>query len=108
MPIYNKLVRDRIPEVIRQNEKQPITRILDIEEYKTELQKKLGEEMKEYLQAATDKEAVEELADLLELIHAAAGVHGSSVEGLEKVRVKKAEDRGGFMDRVFLIEVKDA
>ena len=53
------------------------------------------------------KEAVEELADILELLHAAVKIHGSSIEELEQIRQAKAEKRGGFDKRIFLIEVED-
>jgi predicted house-cleaning noncanonical NTP pyrophosphatase (MazG superfamily) len=108
MPIYNKLVRDRIPEVISKSGKQSVTRILSDDEYKLELQKKLGEEIQEYIEAVDDNSAIEELADLLELIHAAGELHGSSVQELERVRINKAEQRGGFKEKIFLVEVTDA
>lgn len=107
MPAYNKLVRDRIPEVIIKSGKKLSSRILDKNEYEYELKKKIDEEMTEYKEATTDKGAVEELADILELLHAAVKIHGSSIEELEKVRKAKAEKRGGFEKRVFLIEVED-
>ena len=107
MPIYNKLVRDAIPEVIEKTGKDFSIRTLKEEEYKTEVKKKLGEELEEYKEAATNEEAVEELADILELLHAAVKIHGSSIEELEKVRQAKAEKRGGFDKRIFLIEVED-
>lgn len=107
MPIYNKLVRDRIPEVIEKTGKQFLSRILEEKEYEIELKKKLGEELKEYNEAKTNEEAVEELADILELLHAATKIHGSSFEELEKVRKTKAEKRGGFEKRIFLIKVED-
>lgn len=107
MPIYNKLVRDRIPEVIEKTGKQFLSRILEEKEYEIELKKKLGEELKEYNEAKTNEEAVEELADILELLHAATKIHDSSFDELEKVRKAKAEKRGGFEKRIFLIEVED-
>lgn len=107
MPIYNKLVRDYIPEVIQKTNKEFSTRILSEEEYETELKKKLSEELTEYVEASNNEEAVEELADILELLHAAVKLHGSSLEELEEVRKKKAEKRGGFEKRIFLIEVED-
>jgi predicted house-cleaning noncanonical NTP pyrophosphatase (MazG superfamily) len=108
MPIYNKLVRDNIPEVIERSGKAFQTRILSDDEYKQELQKKLQEELEEYLSAPDDQNAKEELADILELIHAITAIHGSSMEELEQVRHKKLNDRGGFKDKIFLIEVADA
>jgi predicted house-cleaning noncanonical NTP pyrophosphatase (MazG superfamily) len=108
MPIYNKLVRDKIPEVITRNGKAFETRILSNDEYKQELQKKLQEELEEYLSAPDDQNSIEELADILELIHAITAIHGSSMDQLEQVRLKKLTDRGGFKDKIFLIEVADA
>lgn len=107
MPIYNKLVRDKIPQVIEKTNKQFSTRILSKEEYMVEVKKKMNEELEEYQEAATNEEAVEELADLLELVHAAVKIHGATIEQLEEVRRAKAEKRGGFEKRIFLIEVED-
>jgi len=108
MPIYNKLVRDKIPKAIERSGKAFQTRILSDNEYKQVLQKKLQEELEEYISAPNDQNAIEELADILELIHAITATHGSSMEELEQVRIKKLTDRGGFKDKVFLIEVADA
>ncbi|UQX55107.1 nucleoside triphosphate pyrophosphohydrolase [Cytobacillus pseudoceanisediminis] len=107
MPIYNKLVRDRIPEVITRNGKKFSTRILENEEYIEELKKKSFEELEEYLKAQTDEEAIEELADILEILHALAKVHGSTMRDVDEIRKSKAEKRGVFRDKVFLIEVED-
>lgn len=107
MPIYNKLVRDYIPQVIGKTGKEFSTRFLSDEEYIDEVKKKLSEELIEYNEAKTNEEALEELADILELIHAATKIHGSSFEQLEEVRKAKAEKRGGFDKRIFLIEVED-
>ncbi|PFO84730.1 nucleoside triphosphate pyrophosphohydrolase [Bacillus cereus] len=107
MPTYNKLIRDRIPEIIKQNGKTPITRILDEKEYIEEIGKKIGEELTEYLEAESKEHKVEELADLLELINALAQYEGVTLEGVEKVRKQKAEKRGGFEERIFLVKVHD-
>ena len=107
MPIHNKLVRDKIPQIIKESGKTPVTKILNQKEYINELRKKSQEELQEYLTAETDEEALEELADLLEIIHALAKVHGSTIEEVDKIRVEKAAKRGGFTDKVFLIEVQD-
>ena len=107
MPIHNKLVRDNIPQIIRESGKTPITKILKQEEYINELRKKSLEELQEYLSAETDQEALEELADFLEIIHNLAKVHSSTIEEIDKIRVEKAAKRGGFTDKVFLIEVQD-
>lgn len=107
MPIYNKLVRDRIPEIIQDAGKHAKSRILSDAEYQHELRRKLEEELGEYLQAKSDREAQKELADILECIKALASLHGSSLQEIEKLRKKKAEERGGFAEKVFLIEVVD-
>lgn len=108
MPPYNKLVRDKIPAIIREQGLEPSTRLLGDEEYKQELRVKLAEETGEYLTALTDAEAGEELADILELLHALAATHGLTPDHLEKIRSEKAAKRGGFRDRIYLIEVSDA
>lgn len=107
MPVYNKLVRDLIPQVIKSTGKECRTRILDEEEYKKELVIKLKEESEEYFSAQGPKESLEELADILEIIRALATVHGATWEQLEALREKKAEARGGFQERVYLIDVDD-
>lgn len=107
MPTYNKLVRDRIPEVISGTGKTFSTRILDNKEYIKELKNKSFEELEEYVNAENNDDAIEELADLLEIIHALAECHGASFERVEEERQKKAEKRGGFKEKIFLIEVED-
>jgi len=105
MPAYHKLVRDRIPEIIAVSGRRCTTSILSDEEYLHQLREKCLEEWNEYLAAANDQERLEELADLLEVIHALTRVHGASPEVLEEVRREKAEKRGGFAEKVFLHEV---
>lgn len=68
---------------------------------------KLKEESEEYFAAKSSKESLEELADILEVIRALAVVHGETWEELEALREKKAEARGGFQERVYLIDVDD-
>ncbi|MCR8644578.1 nucleoside triphosphate pyrophosphohydrolase [Paenibacillus sp. N1-5-1-14] len=107
MPVYNKLVRDRIPTIIQSNGKTCNTRILDVEVYKEELVKKLKEESEEYYATEHPKDSLEELADMVEVIRALVEVHGASWEQFEELRKQKEEARGGFQDRVFLIDVDD-
>ncbi|MFB4165606.1 phosphoribosyl-ATP pyrophosphohydrolase [Alteribacillus sp. JSM 102045] len=106
MPAYNKLVRDYIPQIIEKDGKKCIIRTLNEKEFATELKKKLQEETAEYLQADNDQEALEELADVMEIIHSFAEVHGGNIEIVEKIRREKQESRGGFKDRIFLKEVE--
>ena len=107
MSVHNKLVRDLIPNIIEGTGKAFTTRILDEEEYVKELRIKSKEELQEYLDAKDDESAIEELADLLEIIHALSKIHGADFNKVEEVRQQKAKKRGGFDERVFLIEVED-
>jgi len=97
MKVFNKLVRDKIPEIIRANGERPITRVLGDDEYVHELIKKLGEEYEEFKADVS----VEELADLQEVILALADAIASREE-LEKGRANKAEARGAFRSKIFL------
>lgn len=107
MPIYNKLVRDKIPEIIGETGKKYRTRTLTDEEYIQELKKKSLEELNEYFKASDRESALEELADVLEIVNAFAEYHDSNLEEIGKIRKKKAEKRGAFQEKVFLIEVED-
>ncbi|MBY0027511.1 nucleoside triphosphate pyrophosphohydrolase [Priestia aryabhattai] len=106
MPTYNKLVRDKIPTMIEQSGNTFKSRVLQREEYQNELKEKAKEELQEYIEAQTHQDAIEELADLLEVMHALAVVHGATPEQLEKVREEKAKERGKFDDRIYLVEVE--
>lgn len=99
--IYNKLVRDRIPEIIKLSGKKCSKEILSDEEYLKSVDAKLDEELAEYHK----DQNIEELADLLEVIHAAALARGYTLEELEQVRAEKAAKRGGFEKRIMLKEV---
>ncbi|MCC5803791.1 nucleoside triphosphate pyrophosphohydrolase [Rossellomorea vietnamensis] len=107
MPTYNKLIRDKIPQIIKSKGKEFSTKILNDEDYIKYLKEKAYEELDEYCAAETDGEAVEELADLLEVVRALSKQHGSTIEKVEKVRKNKAKKRGGFEEKVFLIGVED-
>ncbi|AAS39956.1 conserved hypothetical protein [Bacillus cereus ATCC 10987] len=107
IPTRNKLIRNKIPQIIKTNGKTLTTRILPEEEYIKEICKKTQEELIEYLEATTKEDKLEELSDLLELINALAEHEGTTLGEIDKIRKKKAEERGGFSDRVFLIEVND-
>lgn len=98
---YNKLVRDRIPEIIEASGKSCVTEILSDEAYLRLLDAKLDEELAEY----HSDQNIEELADLLEVIYAAAMARGYTLEQLESVRAAKAEKRGAFANKILLKEV---
>jgi predicted house-cleaning noncanonical NTP pyrophosphatase (MazG superfamily) len=107
MPTYNKLVRDKIPHIIEKNGKRCNVVALDAYEYREQLEIKLREELEEYLAASDADHSLEELADLVEVIHALAEVHGSNSVELEEIRLKKVQERGGFKSRLFLVDVVD-
>ncbi len=104
--IYNKLVRDNIPDVIKSNGENPTIRILEKEEYKKELEKKLYEEYNEVINALTSEEKIEELADMLEVISALSKLEeNKSLDDVIETMNKKREKRGGFEKRIFLEKV---
>lgn len=92
-----KLVRDKIPQIIRSKGQEPVIYIADPEEYCIRLRDKLREEVEEYLASDNDRE---ELADILEVLYALARQAGTDQQQLEKLRAAKAEKRGGFADRI--------
>lgn len=98
MTVYNKLVRDKIPALIRSQGERPIFRTLDEQEYLHCLEKKLDEEVAEFHR---DWNA-EELADILEVVFALAEALGCPEAKLQKIRREKGEKRGTFRDKVFL------
>ena len=103
MKVYNKLVRDKIPEIINADNKKAITSILNDEEYIIALNNKLQEEMKEYL----EDNNVEELADIVEVIYGILNYKNISIEKFENIRKVKVEKRGAFEKRIFLKKVID-
>ncbi|WP_121661851.1 nucleoside triphosphate pyrophosphohydrolase [Metabacillus litoralis] len=107
MQIYNKLVRDKIPQMIQASGKECRTKLLSDTDYINELKIKLTEEIAEYQEALTDGQAIEELADVLEVIRSLAQVHGAVFEEVEAIRQQKADERGGFKGRIFLLDVDE-
>lgn len=102
--IYNKLVRDNIPNIIKSNGETPITRILNDEEYKTELERKLNEEYHEVLEA-NGKDRLEELADMLEIIRYLAKCEDSNLDEIIAIADKKNLKNGSFKEKIFLEKV---
>lgn len=92
-----KLVRDLIPQIIEADGKTPVIRIMDDEEYLRELERKLNEEVQEYMQDGS----IEEMADVLEVLRAICIARGHTLEELESIRKKKAEQRGGFEKKIY-------
>ncbi len=92
-----KLVRDNIPQIIRDSGKEPVIKILSDEDYLFELDKKLNEEIFEY---QSDK-SLEELADIVEVIYAICDARGYSIEELMNLKEKKKLSRGGFEKKIY-------
>ncbi|MCU4972206.1 nucleoside triphosphate pyrophosphohydrolase [Halobacteria archaeon AArc-m2/3/4] len=101
---YDKLVRDRIPEIIDANDERPVTHVADDTEYERRLREKLLEEATEFEESGD----LEELADVLEVIDAMLAFEGGSRAELDELRREKREDRGGFEERIVLEQVEQA
>ena len=98
MKVYNKLVRDKIPEIIKEKGDLAETRELSDLEYLKELNKKLKEEVVEYL----EDNNVEELADIVEVIYGILNAKNVSLDEFEKIRKDKVDKRGAFNKKIFL------
>ena len=101
--VYNKLVRDKIPEEINNVKGRKASyRVLNQAEYIQELDKKLFEEAHEFV----EEHSIEELADLMEVVLAIMEVKNISIEEVEKARILKQNKKGGFKDKIYLIDVE--
>lgn len=100
---YEKLVRDKIPEIIEKKGKKPVVRVLDDEEYKKELLKKLVEEAQELLESSGDPS---ERADVEEVLRAIDSFFSFKTSAIESIRRAKAKERGAFELRLYLEGVK--
>lgn len=102
---HNKLVRDRVPEIIQASGKQVIVKQLNQAEHFEQARLKLYEELKEYEDTNIDEECLEELADILELAYELGRMHGASFDEMNAIREEKRERKGGFEKGLFLEEV---
>ncbi len=93
-----KLVRDKIPNIIRQSGRKPVYHRASEEEYNTKLMDKLVEEATEFRSSPSE----EELADILEVILALAEHFGFDLDHVDVIRSSKLKDRGGFGKRFIL------
>ena len=91
--VYNKLVRDNIPNIIKNNGGEPFTRILTDEEYN------------EVLNTKNTEERIEELADMIEIISSLALVEGKNLDVVLECAKKKSIKRGGFEKKIYLEKV---
>ena len=98
--VYEKAIRDKIPEIIRESGGNCNVKKLSNKEFLLVLEKKLTEEVKEY----SESKSIEELADILEVITRISELKDVSQEQLEQIRKKKSDERGIFSDNLFLID----
>ncbi len=106
MKVYNKLVRDKIPQVIEEDGKKYDIKIASKEEHLELLEKKLHEEVAEFIEAKDTKgKNLEELADVMEVLFSLAKNLGYSEEELMKKRAEKKKERGGFDEGIVLERV---
>lgn len=103
MKTYDKLIRDKIPEIIERDGKEYEIEKMDDDEYKKYLNDKLLEEAKEYVESGD----IRELADILEVIKSVLDEEGMEYKELEEIRKEKAEKRGRFKEKLKLLEVRD-
>lgn len=100
--IYNKLVRDKIPEIIRNDNKICKIKMLNEQDYILELKQKLCEEAKEVLNADSKTKVAEELADVLEIIDALKDVYNFTNQDIQYIKEKKANKNGRFKEKIYL------
>ena len=103
--IYNKLVRDKIPEIIKEDNHEPVVSILDCKKYKKELMKKLVEEANEVKNANNKEELVKEIGDVYEVIDAIVKVYKLDIKEIKKIKKDRKKIRGGFDKKIFLKKV---
>jgi len=101
--VYNKAIRDKIPEIIEATGNRYLIKKLADPEFLVELEKKLSEELKEY----NASRSTEELCDIIEISMRIAELHGVSNPELERIRKEKYVERGGFCKNLFLVEVEE-
>ena len=100
--VYSKLIRDKIPEIIKQEGGNPTVFELGEEQFKQALKSKLAEEAQELIRAKSPAELRNELCDILELVEAIAENDGIALEELQQEKAQKKEKKGGFNQRLFL------
>lgn len=102
--MYNKLVRDRIPDIIESKGEVPVIRILSDEDYKAELERKLNEEYREMLYSS-GRDRLGELADMMEVIKHLAKAEGADLDEIIALSEEKCAERGAFAQKIFLEKV---
>ena len=98
---FNKLVRDKIVKIIEKRNEKIEYEILNNKDYKKELEKKLIEEVNEFI----EENSIEELADIFEVIYTIIKNKNYDIREIEEIRIKKKEERGGFEEKIYLKNV---
>jgi len=101
--IYNKAIRDKIPEIIENSGKKGIVKQLSDEEFLPELEKKLSEEVNEYFSSGD----IEELVDIIEIINRILELRNVNRKDFDSILSEKRKNRGAFDSNYFLIEVRN-
>ena len=101
--VYNKLVRDKIPDIIKENNQIANYSVLSNEDYINELHNKLNEEIEEYQKSRE----IEEIADIFEVLQAICAVYDISMERIFELKNKKAAERGSFEKKIYLRTVEN-
>ena len=100
---YNKAIRDKIPEIIRESGSKCNIKTLSEKEFLEKMEKKLDEEVAEYHQS----KSVEEIADIIEVLERVAALRGTSVKELMRIKEEKAQKRGKFEKNLFLVDTDE-
>ncbi len=103
---YNKLIRDKIVEIIEETEEKPHWRVLNKKEYLREIKKKISEEANELIVARNKKEIINEIIDIQELVDVLVSQLGLKKSAIKKQQKMKNKKRGGFKKRLFLIKTE--
>ena len=103
---YNKLIRDRILEIIRGAGEKPFWRVLNKKEYFEEVKKKVVEEAKELTKVKNKKRVINEVVDIQELIDVLVSELGLTKSEIQKQQKIKNKKRGGFKKKLFLIKTE--
>lgn len=97
----DKLIRDKLPQIMRASGIQVFERVMEKDEYLKRLKDKLLEEAKEVIASGSEKEMREELADLLEVILSLAKAYGMELADIQQAAEQKRADKGGFDNRIY-------
>ena len=102
-----KLVRNKVPDLIKKSNRTPVTRVLQMEEFRNALKEKIFEEVEEFFTADDQRQRVEEMADILEVLKSLCETHAIFIGEVINVAKNKREKRGDFSEKIFLEGIDD-